>query len=50
MGDNHITTHWFRQQRETVNLLKDNELKRFVGEDDHRFQFVTPGLPVADIA
>jgi hypothetical protein len=30
MGDNHITTHGFRQQPEAVNLLEDNELKRFV--------------------
>jgi hypothetical protein len=50
MGDNHIITHWFRQLPETVNLLKDNELKRFVGKDDYRFQFVTPCLAEADIA
>jgi|GEM_PF-3329449 len=30
MGHNHIITHGFRQQPEVVNLLEDNELKRFV--------------------
>ena len=41
MGDNHITTHGFRQQPEAVNLLEDNELKAFVWLDDYGIPFVT---------
>lgn len=50
MGDNHITTQGFRQQHEAVNLLKDNELKRFVYGDDHGLPLVTASDPGKDIA
>ena len=50
MGDNHIITHRFRQQPEAVNLLEDNELKRFVQVDDYGFPLVTSRHAGADIA
>ena len=50
MGHNHIITHGFRQQPEVVNLLEDNELKRFVQVDDYGFPLVTSRHAGADIA
>jgi len=48
MGDNHIITHRFRQQREAGNTLEDNELTGSEEMDDWQGVRVTrPALAAA---